>query len=82
MSTTDVHPFSIEIPQQQLDGSRDRLDRIRWSDESPDAGWNYGIPPDSLEERAEYWRHDYDWRAHEVQLNEFPPFTTTIEGQT
>ncbi|HZM84238.1 MAG TPA: epoxide hydrolase, partial [Candidatus Limnocylindrales bacterium] len=30
---------------------------------------------------ADYWRRGYDWRAHEAQLNEFPQFTTVIEGQ-
>ena len=29
-----------------------------------------------------YWATGYDWRAHEAQLNEFPQFTTTIDGQT
>jgi len=27
-----------------------------------------------------YWRHGYDWRAAEAQLNEWPQFTTTIDG--
>ena len=27
-----------------------------------------------------YWRHEYDWRAAEARLNEWPQFTTTIDG--
>jgi pimeloyl-ACP methyl ester carboxylesterase len=27
------------------------------------------------------WRTGYDWRVHEARLNEFPQFTTTIDGQ-
>jgi pimeloyl-ACP methyl ester carboxylesterase len=30
---------------------------------------------------AEYWRSGYDWRVQEAKLNEFPQFTTTIDGQ-
>ena len=30
---------------------------------------------------AAYWRAGCDWRAQEAQLNEFPQFTTVIDGQ-
>ncbi len=33
-----------------------------------------------LRELVDYWRTTYDWRAAEAQLNEFPQFTTTIDG--
>jgi pimeloyl-ACP methyl ester carboxylesterase len=29
---------------------------------------------------AEYWQTSYDWRKEEARLNEFPQFTTTIDG--
>lgn len=80
-STADIRPFSIDIPQDQLDDLADRLARTRWPDELPEVGWDYGVPLDYLEELAEYWRHTYDWREHETRLNEFPQFTTTIDGQ-
>jgi epoxide hydrolase len=31
---------------------------------------------------AEYWGTQYDWRIHEAKLNEYPQYTTTIDGQT
>jgi pimeloyl-ACP methyl ester carboxylesterase len=34
-----------------------------------------------LKDLAEYWRSSYDWREHEARLNEFPQFTTTVDGQ-
>ena len=46
-----------------------------------DVGWSYGVPLDYVKELAEYWRTKYDWREHEVRLNEFPQFTTTIDGE-
>ena len=33
-----------------------------------------------MKELARYWRHEYDWRAAEAKLNEWPQFTTTIDG--
>jgi pimeloyl-ACP methyl ester carboxylesterase len=78
---TDIRPFRIDIPQADLDDLRDRLARTRWPDELPGGGWSRGVPLAYLRELAEYWRGTYDWRAHEARLNEFPQFTTLIDGQ-
>ena len=76
-----ISPFRIEIPQADLDDLRARLARTRWPDALEGVGWDYGIPLDYLRDLAEYWRTGYDWRLHERQLNEFPQFTTVIDGQ-
>jgi len=78
--TEDLHPFRIDYPQSDLDDLHARLDRTRWPDELPGVGWAYGAPRDYLQELARYWRHEYDWRAAEAGLNEWPQFTTTIDG--
>lgn len=76
-----IQPFTIAIPQDSLDDLRERLARTRWPDERPGAGWSRGVPVGYLQGLAEYWRTGYDWRAYEAQLNEFPQFTTVIDGQ-
>lgn len=81
MTDTDIEPFSIDIAQSELDDLHERLDRTRWPDELPDVGWDYGVPLNYLQELVDYWRTDYDWREHEATLDEFPQFTTTIDGQ-
>jgi epoxide hydrolase len=78
---TEVRPFRIQIPQADLDDLRDRLHRTRWPDELAGAGWSRGVPLGYLEELAAYWADGYDWRAWEARLNQFPQFTTTIDGQ-
>ena len=78
---TGITPFRIDIPQADLDELRDRLIHTRWPDQLAGVGWDYGIPLEYLQQLAEYWRTGYDWRVHEQQLNEFPQFTTTIDGQ-
>ncbi|WP_028925533.1 epoxide hydrolase family protein [Pseudonocardia acaciae] len=75
-----IEPFRIEIPQADLDDLAARLDRTRWPDELPDAGWGYGIPIQRVRELATRWRDGYDWRVHEAALNAFPQFTTVIDG--
>ena len=80
MTDESVRPFRIDIPQEQLDDLNERLDRVRWPDELPGVGWEYGIPRGYLRELVHYWRHRYDWRAAEARLNAWPQFTTTIDG--
>jgi pimeloyl-ACP methyl ester carboxylesterase len=79
--TDPVRPFRLDIPQSDLDDLYDRLDRTRWPDELPGVGWAYGVPAGYLRELVRYWRHAYDWRAAEARLNEWPQFTTGIDGE-
>jgi epoxide hydrolase len=78
--TTEIRPFRIDIPQADLDDLRERLARTRWPDELPGVGWSRGVPLDYLKGLAAYWRDAYDWRGQEAKLNQYPQFTTTIDG--
>ncbi len=81
-SDAAIRPFHIAIPQADLDNLRDRLAHTRWPRQLPGAGWSRGVPVDYLKGLAGYWRTGYDWRTWEAKLNEFPQFTTEIDGQT
>ena len=76
----EVRPFRIEVPDAELEDLRDRLARTRWPDELPGVGWSYGVALDYVKDMTEYWRTSFDWRKQEAVLNEFPQFTTTIDG--
>jgi pimeloyl-ACP methyl ester carboxylesterase len=77
-----IRPFRIDIPQPDLDDLHNRLAHARWPDEVPGvAGWSRGMALVSTKELAEYWRTQYDWRAQEARLNEYPQFVTEIDGQ-
>ncbi|WP_433563350.1 epoxide hydrolase family protein [Nocardia sp. CA-151230] len=80
MTSTDIRPFRIDIPQSDLDDLLDRLARARWTRQLPGQGWERGVPVAYLRELAEYWRTEFDWRAQEAALNEFPQFLTEIDG--
>ncbi|MGP2436167.1 epoxide hydrolase family protein [Streptomyces sp. JW3] len=75
-----LSPFRLDVPQRDLDDLHARLDRTRWPDQPAGAGWAYGVEREYLRELVWYWRHDYDWRAAEAELNAWPQFTTTIDG--
>ena len=79
-ASQDIRPFRIDVPQDDLDDLYRRLDHTRWPDQLPGVGWAYGVPRDYLTELVQYWRRGYDWRAAEARLNQWPQFTTTIDG--
>ena len=74
-------PYRIDIPESALVDLRARLDLTRWPSELTGVGWDRGVPVGYLRELAEYWKTDYDWRAAEARINQFPQYTTTIDGQ-
>lgn len=82
MSNGDIRPFTLEIPQSDLDDLADRLARTRWPEQLPGVGWAYGIDRDYLQDLADYWRTGYDWRATQARLNVIEQYVTTIDGQS
>jgi pimeloyl-ACP methyl ester carboxylesterase len=81
MTGSEIVPFYVDIPQAHLDDLATRLDMARWPAQPDGTGWDYGIPLAYLKDLAHHWRHGYDWRVHEAQLNKFPQYTTEIDGQ-
>ncbi|UKS25441.1 epoxide hydrolase [Paenibacillus sp. HWE-109] len=77
---TEIRPFHIDIPQFDLDDLNYRLSHTRWPDALAGAGWKYGVSLSYVKELAAYWLNEYDWRKQEARLNEYPQFTTTIDG--
>ncbi|GLW98564.1 epoxide hydrolase family protein [Microtetraspora sp. NBRC 16547] len=77
---TEIRPYRIEIPQDDLDDLRERLARTRWTPDLPGTGWERGVPTSYLRGLADYWGGEYDWRAQEKALNALPQFITTIDG--
>ena len=76
-----VSPFRIDVPDAVLDDLRERLARTRWPAQLDDAGWDYGTELSYLQELCGYWQHEFDWRAAEARLNEWPQFETEIDGE-
>jgi len=79
--TNEIKPFRIEIDQTDVDYLHDRLAHARWPGELAGVGWNRGAPLGWLKELAGYWRNEYEWRTSEARLNQYPQFTTEIDGQ-
>jgi epoxide hydrolase len=76
-----TRPFTIDVPQADLDDLRERLHRTRFPGPLPGDGWDVGVPVGYLRELVGYWADSYDWRAQEKLLNSFPQFVTEVDGQ-
>ena len=75
-----IRPFRIEVPQEVLDDLHRRIDATIWPQTLPGADWDYGTDIDELRTLVEHWRHDYDWRRVEAELNSLPQYIVTVDG--
>lgn len=76
----NIRPFRLETAQADLDDLRARLDRVRWPDEVPGRGWQYGVPLAHLKDLVEHWRTRYDWTRAQDELNQHDQFVTDLDG--
>lgn len=76
-----IRPFTVAVPQADLDDLTDRLARTRLPRPAPGDDWDYGTPNHYLAEMVQAWRA-FDWRAQEARMNAVPNFLTEIDGQT
>ena len=77
---TQIRPFTLAIPQAQLDDLNLRLDLARWPEKECVGNWSQGTPLDVLQDLTSYWRNGYDWRRCEAKLNALGQFQTEIQG--
>jgi pimeloyl-ACP methyl ester carboxylesterase len=75
---TMIEPFTLSVPDAELEGLRARLRATRWPEPATDP--RQGVPLECLRERCARWAQDYDWRATERCLNAVPQFTAVIDG--
>ncbi len=78
--TTAIRPFTIEIPEADLDDLRRRIAATRWPDRETVDDDSQGVPLGMMQDLARYWQTEYDWRACEARLNALPNFVTEIDG--
>lgn len=75
-----VRPFTVTIPDAEIEDLKQRLARTRWPNPETVADWSQGVRLDHAKSLIDYWAREYDWRRFESGLNRFPQFLTTIDG--
>jgi pimeloyl-ACP methyl ester carboxylesterase len=78
--TPEIKPFTVAIADAELQDLSRRLAHTRWPERETCGDWNQGMPLQYTRELTAYWASGYDWRRFERRLNEWPQFTTDIDG--
>ncbi|KAF2486016.1 Alpha/Beta hydrolase protein [Neohortaea acidophila] len=84
MSSEEITPFRVDIPQAEIDRLYTRLltkdIRHPTTDVVPNTGDDYGLPTQWAQDLTQYWLNDFSWTQAQEKLNQFPHFKTHIEG--
>jgi pimeloyl-ACP methyl ester carboxylesterase len=76
-----ILPFRIAVSDDQITDLRERLAMTRWP-VVPTTNWDRGQALHLVQDLADQWINDFDWRKIEAELNRFPQYTTEVDGQT
>jgi epoxide hydrolase len=78
--TDPITPFTLAVPQSELDDLQRRLMDTRWPERETVDDWSQGVPLGQVEHLIGYWKTGYNWRRCEAMLNGFSQYTTVIDG--
>lgn len=76
----EIRPFTVAIPDADIEDLRMRLARTRWPDQETVPDWSQGVRSANLKALVQHWEHDYEWRRFEASLNQHPQYLTEIDG--
>lgn len=78
--SNQIQPFILDIPESALDDLHRRIDHARWPEAELVDDWSQGAPLAKVQALVDHWRHRYDWRRCEAQLNALGQYKTEIDG--
>jgi pimeloyl-ACP methyl ester carboxylesterase len=76
----DVRAFTIDIPDEQIEDLRSRIEATRLPKKETVEDATQGVQLATAQELLRYWGRDYDLGRLEERLNAFPQFMTEIDG--
>src|SRR6266496_1515218 len=79
-SATEIRPFHVDVPEEQLADLRRRIAATRWPEQETVADQTQGVQLATIQELARYWGSAYDLGRFEARLNAVPQFMTEIDG--
>ncbi len=71
-----IRPFRIDIPQEETDELRRRLQETRWPEKETVSDTSQGVQLATMQALVRYWGTEYDFGRLEARLNAFPHFIT------
>src|SRR5918994_2384089 len=79
-TATDVSPFQVEIPEEELAELRRRIEATRWPSSELVDDRSQGVQLATMQALTRYWTTEYDFGRLEARLNALPQFITEIDG--
>jgi pimeloyl-ACP methyl ester carboxylesterase len=77
---TEIRPFHVEVPEEELAELRRRIAGTRWPEGETVADGSQGVQLKTMQELVRYWGTEYDFRRFEARLNALPQFITEIDS--
>jgi len=78
--STAIRNFSVSFPDAKLADLRRRVNATLWPDKETVDDASEGVQLAVIQQVAQYWGTEYDWRPCEARLNALPNFITEIDG--
>src|SRR5262249_30381436 len=75
-----VRPFRVDIAEEAIADLRRRVAAWRPPEREPVGDQSQGVQLAAVQDLANYWATEYDWRGCEAKLNALGQFITTIDG--
>jgi pimeloyl-ACP methyl ester carboxylesterase len=79
-TAVSIRPFHVEVPQDEIEELRRRLQTTRWPEKETVGDESQGVQLSTMQELARYWATEYDFGRLEARLNAFSHFITEIDG--
>lgn len=76
---TNSRYFKLEVPDNDINDLKKRLNNTRLPDQAPIEPWKSGTDLYWFKNLLNYWENDYDWRKSEAELNAFDQFKMNID---
>jgi pimeloyl-ACP methyl ester carboxylesterase len=77
---TAIRTFRVNVPEAEVTELRRRIDATKWPERETVKDQSQGTQLETIQQLAQYWATEYDWRRCEAQLNALPQFITEIDG--
>ena len=76
----NAEPFEIAVAQTRLDTLAKRLAKTVALDPKSEIGWDAGADPEYMRSLLDHWRHTFDWRSQEAELNRLTHYRACVSG--
>jgi pimeloyl-ACP methyl ester carboxylesterase len=77
---TSIRPFQFHAPDEDLADLKRRIAATRWPERETVDDDTQGVRLATIQQLADYWLNQHDWRKVEARINSYPNFVTEVDG--